>query len=118
VPRDFHPSVRFDRSTGLAWAGGYVGDGVAASNLAGRTLADLIAGRDSDLTRLPWVGHTSPPWEPEPMRWLGINGVRWLASSIDKSEARGRAARLRSRALSFVTNPSAENLPTRDHTRR
>ena len=30
--------------SGLAWAGGYVGDGVGTSNLAGRTLADLITG--------------------------------------------------------------------------
>jgi glycine/D-amino acid oxidase-like deaminating enzyme len=91
VPRDFHPSVGFDRDAGLAWGGGYVGDGVAASNLAGRTLADLIVGRDSDLVDLPWVGHRSPPWEPEPLRWLGINAVRMLASSIDSSERRGRS---------------------------
>ena len=44
----------------MAWAGGYVGDGVSTTNLAGRTLADLIIGRDSDLVRLPWVGHRSP----------------------------------------------------------
>ena len=71
IPRDWMPSVGLDR--GLAWAGGYVGDGVAASNLAGRTLADLILGLDSDLARLPWVGHRSRRWEPEPLRWLGIN---------------------------------------------
>jgi hypothetical protein len=66
-----------DAATGLAWAGGYVGDGVGATNLAGRTLGDLLLGRDTDLTRLPWVGHHSRPWEPEPLRWLGINaGLR------------------------------------------
>ena len=47
------------------------------TNLAGRTLADLVLGRDTDLTRLPWVGHRSAAWEPEPLRWLGINaGLR------------------------------------------
>ena len=71
IARDWMPSVGL--SGGLAWAGGYVGDGVAAANLAGRTLADLIRGVDSDLTGLPWVGHRSRPWEPEPLRWLGIN---------------------------------------------
>ena len=25
------------------------------------------------LTDLPWVGHRSKSWEPEPLRWLGIN---------------------------------------------
>jgi glycine/D-amino acid oxidase-like deaminating enzyme len=67
------PSVGL--ADGLGWAGGYVGDGVAATNLAGRTLADLITGKDSEITRLPWVGHRSRRWEPEPVRWLGINAA-------------------------------------------
>jgi len=73
--RDWTASVGYEPATGLAWAGGYVGDGVAAANLAGRTLADLIAGTRSDLTALPWVGHRSRRWEPEPIRWLGINAA-------------------------------------------
>jgi glycine/D-amino acid oxidase-like deaminating enzyme len=100
IPRDWTASVGLDRATGLAWAGGYVGDGVAAANLAGRTLADLIGGHDSDLTRLPWVQHRSRPWEPEPLRWLGVNTARRLAASADASEERGgRPARLRGRLL-------------------
>jgi glycine/D-amino acid oxidase-like deaminating enzyme len=75
IPRDWTASVGLDRARGLAWAGGYVGDGVATANLAGRTLADLILGADSELTALPWVGHRSPRWEPEPLRWLGINAA-------------------------------------------
>src|SRR5690349_15982519 len=70
IPRDWMPSVGL--RDGVGWAGGYVGDGVAAANLAGRTLADLILGRDTGLTRLPWVGHRSRRWAPEPLRWLGI----------------------------------------------
>jgi glycine/D-amino acid oxidase-like deaminating enzyme len=100
IPRDWTASVGLDRAAGLAWAGGYVGDGVAAANLAGRTLADLIGGHDSDLTRLPWVQHRSRPWEPEPLRWLGVNAARRLAASADASEERsGRPARLRGRLL-------------------
>ncbi|GIF05656.1 NAD(P)/FAD-dependent oxidoreductase [Actinoplanes siamensis] len=72
IPRDWMPGVGL--RDGVAWAGGYVGDGVAATNLAGRTLTDLILGRESALTGLPWVGHRSRRWEPEPARWLGING--------------------------------------------
>jgi glycine/D-amino acid oxidase-like deaminating enzyme len=94
VPRDWCASVGLDRDTGLAWGGGYVGDGVGTSNLAGRTLADLLAGRDSELTRLAWVGHRSRPWEPEPLRWLGVNGALRLALWADRSEARsGRPSR-------------------------
>ncbi|WP_229069902.1 FAD-binding oxidoreductase [Actinoplanes sp. DH11] len=78
IPRDWMPSVGL--RDGVAWAGGYVGDGVAAANLAGRTLADLIRGTESDLTTLPWVNHRSRRWEPEPARWLGINaGLRATA---------------------------------------
>lgn len=94
VPRDWFPSVGLSTATGLAWAGGYVGDGVGTANLAGRTLADLVLRRRSDLTRLPWVGHRSRRWEPEPARWLGVNAGRWLAASADKVELRtGRPAR-------------------------
>lgn len=71
IPRDWMPSVGI--KDGQAWAGGYVGDGVAAANLAGRTLADLITGNLTERTTLPWVGHRSRNWEPEPLRWLGIN---------------------------------------------
>ena len=95
IPRDWHSSVGLDRATGLAWAGGYVGDGVATTNLAGRTLADLITGADTPLTRLPWVGHHSPRWEPEPLRWLGVNAGLWTMKLADRSEARrGRPSRL------------------------
>ncbi|HEX6756740.1 MAG TPA: FAD-binding oxidoreductase [Mycobacteriales bacterium] len=86
--RDWFPSVGLDRSTGLAWAGGYVGDGVGTSNLAGRTLADLVTGRDSALTRLAWVGHRSRRWPPEPLRWAGATAVRRLATAADAVEAR------------------------------
>jgi glycine/D-amino acid oxidase-like deaminating enzyme len=88
VPRDWCASVGLDRSTGIGWAGGYVGDGVSTTNLAGRTLADLITGTDSDITRLPWVGHRSPDWEPEPLRWLAVNAGLQVMSLADWEEAR------------------------------
>ncbi len=73
VPRDWHPSVGLDRDTGLAWAGPNVGDGVATSTLAGRVLRNLILERDEPLNQLPIVNHRSRKWEPEPLRWLGVN---------------------------------------------
>ena len=94
VARDWTASVGLDRATGLAWAGGYVGDGVSTTNLAGRTLADLIRGVDSELTALPWVNHRSPRWTPEPTRWLGINTGLRVMDSADRVEARtGKPAR-------------------------
>jgi glycine/D-amino acid oxidase-like deaminating enzyme len=90
VARDWCPSVGMLRrgEGGWAWAGGYSGDGVTTSFLAGRTLADLILGRETELTVLPWVGHTSRSWEPEPLRWLGVRSVYRLYRAADRAEAR------------------------------
>lgn len=88
VPRDWFPSVGLDRATGLGWGGGYVGEGVAPANLAGRTLAELICDVDSPRTDLPWVGHRSRRWEPEPLRWLAINGALRVMGAADREEAR------------------------------
>jgi len=102
VPRDWYPSVGFDRKQGIAWAGGYVGDGVGTTNLAGRTIADLVTGRDTEIVRLPWVGHDSPRWEIEPLRWLGVNVSRKLVESIDRAEAVGREATWRKGVVQWL----------------
>jgi glycine/D-amino acid oxidase-like deaminating enzyme len=89
VPRDWSASIALDKATGLGWAGGYVGHGVTATNLAGRTLADLVLDRQGPLTELPWVGHRSRNWEPEPLRWLGVRGMYLAYKAADWHEARG-----------------------------
>jgi glycine/D-amino acid oxidase-like deaminating enzyme len=100
APRDWYCSVGLDRTTGHAWAGGYVGDGVTTTNLAGRTLADLITRRETNLTALPWVNHQSKKWEPEPFRWLGINAMLRLPVGADNYEERtGKTEKVRSKIL-------------------
>ncbi|GAB2864967.1 NAD(P)/FAD-dependent oxidoreductase [Nocardioides pacificus] len=91
VPRDWSATVGLDRATGLGWAGGYVGTGVTATNLAGRTLTDLVLGRDTELTRLPWVGRRARRWEPEPLRWLGVQSLYRAYRAADRHELAGRA---------------------------
>jgi glycine/D-amino acid oxidase-like deaminating enzyme len=91
VPRDWCATVELDRASGLGWAGGYVGSGVTTTNLAGRTLRDLVLGRDTELTGLPWVGHTVRRWEPEPLRWLGVHAMYAAYHAADRQEAAGRA---------------------------
>jgi len=91
VARDWESSIVLDRTTGMGAAGGYVGHGVTATNLAGRTLADLVLDRQSPLTELPWVGHRSRNWEPEPLRWLGVRGMYLAYKAADWHEARGRS---------------------------
>ncbi len=88
VARDWMPAVGLDRTSAVAWAGGYVGEGVAASNLAARTLRDLLLGRDSELTRLPWVGAVARDWEPEPLRFLGARAIYRLYRAADSLESR------------------------------
>lgn len=86
VPRDWTASVAHDPATGLGWAGGYVGTGVTATNLAGRTLADLVLARDTELTRLPWVGHHARRWEVEPLRWVAVHAIYTAYRVADRVE--------------------------------
>jgi glycine/D-amino acid oxidase-like deaminating enzyme len=99
--RDFEPRVSYDKETGLAAAGGYVGDGVALANLAGRTLAALITGADRPEAELCWANMPDArAWEPEPLRFLGIRALGALARSADQRERRtGRPAGLRGKIV-------------------
>ena len=100
VPRNWQPSVNYDPRLGLASLGGYVGDGVAAANLAARTLAHLVVGDDHPLTNLAWVNHPSRKWEVEPLRYFGINGLLRLSNSMDKYEYEtGTVDKFRSKLL-------------------
>ena len=102
IPRDWFASCGLDRRTGLAWSGGYVGDGVGTSHLGGRTLAELITEQDTERTSLPWVQHPSPRWEPEPLRWVGVNaGLRTMTSADDEEARTGRESR-RARWMSHL----------------
>ncbi|MBA2534020.1 MAG: FAD-dependent oxidoreductase [Rubrobacter sp.] len=90
MPRDWMPTMSYDPAQGIATARGYTGQGVATANLSGRTLADLILGRDTAVTRLPTVNHETRPWEPEPLRWLGARYVqRGLMKADDHAEQTG-----------------------------
>jgi len=88
VPRDWIPSMRYDRSSGIATSHGYTGEGVAATNLGGRVLADLITGHDTEITHLPMVGHHSRQWEPEPLRFLAARWLQHASLALDEKAAR------------------------------
>lgn len=91
VTRRMQPAIRFDRKSGRGWAGGYFGNGVGASQLAGRSLADLVLARETDRLRTPWIDPVEEDrrWEPEPLRWLGIKAARSLMHLADRQESRG-----------------------------
>lgn len=89
IARDWWASVGLDPVTGVGWAGGYVGDGVGTSNLAGRTLAALITERLEDpLLTLPWVDHRSRNWELEPLRWAATTIGLKATEAADSLESR------------------------------
>ena len=91
---DWSMQVGFDRRTGIAAAGGFAGHGLTGTSIAGRTLADLILDRESDLVTLPWVGHESRKWEPEPLRGIAARTISAVLLSADEAEARtGRPAK-------------------------
>ena len=97
MPRDWHPTFSYDRSSGVATARGFVGHGVSTANLAGRTLAELITGQETERTALPLVGHRSRSWEPEPLRWLGVRFTQSMLGRVDRlAERSGRPPRGRS----------------------
>ena len=103
VSRDWQPFANFNKATGQAKAGGYVGDGVTLSYLAAKTLADLILDNGSELTKLPFVNHSVPLWEPEPFRWVGVNSVVKLIGLADHEEAITNRPSLIAKALTRVT---------------
>jgi glycine/D-amino acid oxidase-like deaminating enzyme len=90
VPRDWQPSLGIDPRTGIAFAGGYVGEGVAASHLFGYGLADLVLDRPGKLAEMPFFGRIFPNWEPEPLRWVGVTAVRKAGEIADRAESGGR----------------------------
>jgi len=94
IPRDFISAISTDETTGIAGMHSHTGEGVCPSNLAGRTLCDIALGRKTPLTELPWVGHQSPQWEPEPLRWIGAQVARSLLVASDRAEKRGRRSRV------------------------
>ncbi len=104
VPRNWTPSVN-DLGGGLYRAGGYVGEGVAATNLAGRCLAHLIAADrglttiDRELTTLPWVRASSRRWAPEPFRFAAI---RIGAELFERADRRENATDRPAREAEFV----------------
>ena len=84
VPRDWCMRTTFDRKTGLGFVGAFGGHGVTAANISGRTMRDLILNDSTDLTSLPWVGHHTRNWEPEPLRFVA---ARLITKTLESSDA-------------------------------
>ena len=72
------------------YALGYTGNGVAPTHLAGKVIADLVSGADTDATRLPMVNPKPRLFPPEPLRSLGAAVIRRAIIAKDTAEETGR----------------------------
>lgn len=101
VTRDWAPYVRTSGNYGEM--GGYAGDGVAFSYLAAGAMADLILNKKSERVQLPFVQWKNPRWEPEPLRWIAINGAIKLSGMADREEKRTNRPSRIMKILSSIT---------------
>ena len=79
---------------------GYLYDDLAPGER--RTMdAHLVTCEDcrTELTDLPWVGHKVRKWEPEPLRWLGLNAAVRVVGLADAEERVTRRPSLIARAM-------------------
>jgi glycine/D-amino acid oxidase-like deaminating enzyme len=90
MPMDWTPAVRFNPATRIGFAGGYTGQGVSTSNLAGQMLAGMIAARASGFDSLPFAQRRSPNWIPEPLRWLVVRYMQGAFQRIDEAAEAGK----------------------------
>lgn len=69
VPVDMAPAMGRLGGPDVVYSLGCVGHGVSMTHLNGRTLADLVLERTTDLTEVFFVNRRTIPWPPEPLRW-------------------------------------------------
>lgn len=103
VRRDWRATASFNPKTGVALAGGYVGDGLSTTNLAGRTLSALIREEPDPITKLPWVNHRSRQWEPEPFRFVGANLGLLATGAADVEEVVTKRPSLAAKLMAPLT---------------
>jgi glycine/D-amino acid oxidase-like deaminating enzyme len=87
VPIDMAPAIGFVGDRRAAYSLGCVGHGVSMTHLNGRTIADLLLEKDTDLTRVWFVGRRTLPWPPEPLRFAASHAIRGCAWRLNTSVA-------------------------------
>jgi glycine/D-amino acid oxidase-like deaminating enzyme len=75
VPLDMAPAIGYAGDKNVVYSLGTVGHGVSMTQLNGRTVADLILERQTDLTDVFFVNRRTIPWPPEPLRNLAIKAI-------------------------------------------
>lgn len=83
VPVDMAPAIGFLGDRRAIYSLGCVGHGVSMAHLNGRTIADLILDRQTDLTNVWFVGRRMIPWPPEPIRFAAAQAIRGYMRAED-----------------------------------
>jgi glycine/D-amino acid oxidase-like deaminating enzyme len=76
VPTQMVPDIGQLGDPRALYSLGCMGHGVSLTHLNGRTLADLLCGRKTDLTSMWFVNRRTIPWPPEPLRFVLGQAVR------------------------------------------
>jgi glycine/D-amino acid oxidase-like deaminating enzyme len=84
VPVDLAPAIGSIGSPRALYSLGCVGHGVSMTHLNGRTLADLLLERKTDLTDVWFVNRRMIPWPPEPLRLAASQALRGFMQVEDK----------------------------------
>jgi glycine/D-amino acid oxidase-like deaminating enzyme len=72
----------------VAYSLGYTGLGVAASRFGAQVMLDLLAGRETEATRLRAVRSRPHRFPPEPARYAGIQLTRRALAKADRRQGR------------------------------
>ncbi|MFH8365290.1 NAD(P)/FAD-dependent oxidoreductase [Streptomyces sp. NPDC018031] len=72
----------------VAYALGYTGLGVGATRFGADVMLDLLAGEETERTRLRMVRTKPLPFPPEPLRWAGIGITQWSMTRADRRGGR------------------------------
>ncbi|MBN2362112.1 MAG: FAD-dependent oxidoreductase [Deltaproteobacteria bacterium] len=75
VPVDMAPAMGYAGDHNLVYSLGCVGHGVSLTHLNGRTAADLVLGKKSDLTDIFFVNRRTIPWPPNPLRAIAVKAI-------------------------------------------
>jgi len=84
VPLDMAPAIGFAGDKNVVYSLGTVGHGVSMTQLNGRTVADLVLERKTDLTDVFFVNRRTIPWPPEPLRNIAVKAIRGYMNWEDR----------------------------------
>jgi glycine/D-amino acid oxidase-like deaminating enzyme len=88
VPTQMVPAIGQLGDPRTLYSVGCIGHGVSLTHLNGRTLADMVCERRTDLTDVWFVNRRILPWPPEPLRFITSQAIRGYLRLEDRVHER------------------------------